>query len=130
MGSEIPDFDTTTIEDWSKVPYDFPRPVHMGAIGGAQPKFLAVKFQGRYYEPGATPPEIYERWVLCSDLAAQLTEKSVESKAGKRSHMSEAEILEQYFTRLLNTKWTSEAEARWIITSVAQKLNWNVPALY
>jgi hypothetical protein len=130
MGSETPDFDTTTIEDWSKVPEDFPRPLHMGAIGGAQPKFLTVKFQGRYYVPGATPPEIYERWILCSDLAEQLTEKSVESKAGKRSHMSEAEILEQYFIRLLHTKWTSEAEARWIITSVARKLNWNIPVLY
>lgn len=129
MGSETPDFDTTTIVDWIKVPEDFPRPVHMGAIGGAQPKFLAVKFQGRYYEPGATPPEIYERWILCSDLAEQLTKKSVESKAGKRSHMSEAEILKQYFTRLLDTKWTSEAEARWIIKSIARKLSWDLPAL-
>jgi len=129
MTSGISGFDTNFEENWSNVPEDFPKPVHMGAIGGAQPKFLAVKFQGRYYEPGATPPEIYERWMMCNDLAEQLTEKSVESKAGKRSHMSEAEILEQYFIRLLHTKWTSEDEARWIIKSVARKLNWDSPAL-
>jgi hypothetical protein len=101
----------------------------MRAIGGLKLTFLAVKFQGRYYEPGAIPPEIYGHWIVCSDLAEQLTKKSVESMAGKRSTISGSEILEQYFTRLLNTKWTSEAEARWIITSVARRLSWDLPAL-
>lgn len=128
MGSETHNFDTASEENWNKVPEDFPRPVHLGAIGGAQPKLLAVEFQGRYYEPGMTPPEIYERWVICSDLTEQLTEKSAQSKAGKRSHIPEAKILEQYFTRLLHTKWTSAAEARWIIKSVARKLSWDCSA--
>jgi len=111
------------------VPSDFPKRVHMGAVGGAQPKFLAVLYEGRYYQPGATPPEMYERWLLCKDLAKQLSEKSVSSKTGKRAHMSESEILEQYFTRLLATNWTSHEEARWIIKHIAKELNWEITFL-
>lgn len=108
------------------VPNDFPKPVYMGAVGGAQPKLLAVLYEGRFYEPGATPPEVYERWLMCKDLAEQLIEKSVLSKSGKRAHMSESEILEQYYTRLLATNWTSKEEARWIIKEVAAELNWQI----
>lgn len=107
-----------------KVPNDFPKPVHLGAVGGAQPKFLAVMYKGRFYEPGSTPPEVHERWMICNDLIEQLAKKSLLSKGGKRAHMSEFEILDQYFIRLLATNWTSEAEARWVIQKVALKLNW------
>ncbi|MDN4039298.1 hypothetical protein [Massilia sp. YIM B02443] len=115
-----------TQDDNFEVPGDFPKPVHLGAVGGAQPKFLAVMYQGRFYEPGATPPEVYERWLMCNDLAEQLVKKSLLSKAGKRAHMSETEILEQYFIRLLATNWTSNEEARWIINKVASELDWQI----
>lgn len=115
-------------ERYAQVPSDFPRPVHLGAIGGAQPKLLMVKYNGRFYSPGCTPPELYERWNNCEDLARQLATKSLESKAGKRAQMSEVEILAQYLQRLIATKWTSEPEARYVIRRTAAMLAWPVPA--
>jgi hypothetical protein len=116
-----------TEAEFDKVPRDFPRPVHLGAVPGAQPKFLAVSYGGRFYSPGCTPPELYERWIVCEDLAQQLAAKSLESQRGKRSHMSEVEILDQYLPRLIATKWTSEDEARWTIRRTAEILSWPVP---
>lgn len=125
MSADVTDINDTNDENFN-VPDDFPRPVHLGAVGGAQPKFLAVMYKGRYYEPGATPPEVHERWLICTDLTEQLVEKSLLSKAGKRAHMSDSQILEQYFIRLLATNWTSKEEARWVIRKVASKLNWEL----
>lgn len=110
------------------VPDDFPRERITGALPGAQPKFLATLYEGRYYLSGCTPPEIYDRWRICEDLAAQLAIKSLASKAGKRSQMSEDEILNQYYTRLVATQWTSIEEARWIMQKVADQIGWDVRA--
>lgn len=112
---------------FSKVPTDFPRPIHIGAIAGVQPKVLTVEYKGRFYPAGCTPPEIYERWDICEDLSRQFAQKSLASKAGKRSHMSEMEILDQYLSRLIKTRWASQPEARWIIRRTAAKLNWPAP---
>lgn len=110
------------------VPDDFPRSVHRGALPGAQPKILATKYRGRFYPTGGTPPELYERWQICEDLAQQLMVKSRDSKLGKRSHMSEEDILSQYLTRLIQTRWTSEDEASWVIRRAALLLGWPVPS--
>jgi hypothetical protein len=110
--------------EYEKIPTDFPKTVSIGALPGAQPKFLANLFQGHFYEMGTSPPEVYSRWIICSDLAEQLVSMAFDSKERKRSHMSEFEILEQYRTRLLLTNWTSSAEAEWIMIYVAKKLNW------
>lgn len=120
----VPD---TMAAEFEKVPSDFPRPLNLGAVPGAQPKFLAVSYGGRFYSHGCTPPELYERWTVCEDLAQQLSAKSLESRLGKRSHISEVEILDQYLPRLIATKWTSEAEARWTIRRTAAILNWPAP---
>jgi hypothetical protein len=114
-------------EQYAQIPADFPRPVQLGAVSGAQPKLLTAEYNGRFYSPGCTPPEIVVRWDMCEDLARQMSAKSLESKAGKRSHMSELEILEQYLPRLIATRWTSEPEARWIIRRVAEMLDWPIP---
>ena len=116
-----------TEEDFTRVPLDFPRPTHYGAVPGAQPKLLMTQYKGRFYTPGCTPPELWERWDVCEDLAKQLAAKSLESKAGKRSHMSQIEILDQYLPRLIATRWTSEEEARWVIRRTAAVLGWPVP---
>jgi hypothetical protein len=121
------DIDKRDDGQFAQVPEDFPTPHYPGAVGGAQPKLLLTTYKGRLYMSGSTPPEIFQRWDRCEDLARQLSAKSLESKAGKRSHMSEPEILAQYLPRLIATKWTSEAEARWIIRRVAAMLNWPVP---
>jgi hypothetical protein len=112
---------------FAHVQADFPRPMHPGAVSGAQSKLLMTSYNGRFYSRGCTPPEFYQRWDACEDLARQLAEKSLESKAGKRFHMSQIEILDQYLSRLIATKWTSEQEARWVIRRAATLLDWPVP---
>lgn len=114
--------------DYAKVPFDFPRPISLGAVPGAQPKFVVTSYQGKFYSPGCTPPELYERWQICEEIVQELTIKSRESKTGKRLHMSEVAILEQYLLRLIQTNWTSEAEAQWIIRRVAHILGWPAPS--
>jgi hypothetical protein len=113
--------------DYNLVPADFPRPEILGAVSGFQAKLLLTSHEGRFYSTGCTPPELFVRWDRCEDLAYQLASKSLESKEGKRSHMSELEILDQYLPRLIATKWTSEAEARFVIRRAAQILHWPVP---
>lgn len=112
---------------FSQIPADFPRPVHPGAVSGVMPKLLLVSYGGKLYPPGCTPPEMFERWDICEDLAQQLQKKCIESKAGKRSHMSETEILAQYLERLLKTGWGSDSEMRWVIRRTAELLQWPVP---
>jgi hypothetical protein len=113
--------------EYAKVPSDFPPPVALGAVPGGQPKLLVTSYQGKFYLPGCTPPELYNRWLTCEEIAQELSIKSREAKAGKCSHMSEMAILEQYLQRLVGTNWTSEAEARWVIRRVAQILEWPAP---
>lgn len=108
-------------------PYDFPRPQHLGAVPGAQAKFLAVEYQGRFYSPGCTPPELYERWQHCVSLVEQFVPACVETKAGKRAHMPESDILDQYLTRLFETGWVSDDEAKWVIREAAKILGWPMP---
>lgn len=122
-----PTFATLSEADYAQVPHDFPHPAHYGTVPGAQPKMLAAQYEGRYYVPGCTPPEIFERWVTCEDLAKQLSTKFTKSKAGKLSHLSETEILNQYLPRLVATKWTTNEEANWIICRAAAILGWPVP---
>jgi hypothetical protein len=115
--------------EYLKVPTEFPRPTSEGALPGTQPKFSAVIYQGKFYLPGCTPPEIYERWQICEDIALQLAIKSRESRAGKLSHMSELAILDQYLSRLIRTNLTTEDEARWVIQRAAGILRWPIPLL-
>ena len=113
--------------EYAQVPAGFPRPQEMGAVPGAQEKFLAVEHQGRYYSPGCTPSELHERWHHCLDLVPQFVSSCIETKKGKRAHMPEADILDQYLVRLIETGWVSGDEARWVIREVARLLGWPTP---
>lgn len=110
-----------------QVPDDFPRPEIASAVAGYQAKLALVEFNDWFYIPGATPPELFAQWEICEDLAQHLAVKSTESKAGKRSHMSEEEILTQYLERILETGWGSDAEMKWAIRRTAEILGWSVP---
>lgn len=109
------------------VPSDFPRSPVVSSLAGYQPKLALVTFEGKYYLPGDTPPERYFRWDACEHLALQIVGKSRESKAGKRAHMYETEILDQYCERLLKTGWHSDEEMRWVIRRAAELLGWPIP---
>lgn len=112
---------------YALIPADFPRRATSGSVSGAQPKVLLRKYKDRFYSTGTTPPEIYERWNFCEELVEQFVPLSKDSKAGKRAHMSEVDILDQYLARLLATGWTSAAEARWVFRRTAAILRWPVP---
>lgn len=113
--------------DLRSVPDEFPRTERHGAVSGAGPKLLMSEYNGKLYKLGCSPPEVFERWQICEHLATQLAARSISSKRGKRSHMSEVEILGQYLPRLVAQDWTSEAEARWVIRRAAQILGWPAP---
>lgn len=110
-----------------QVPDDFPRPQHLGAVPGAQPKFLAVKYEGRFYSPGCTPPELHARWQHCMQYVPQFVTSCIETKAGKRAHMTETAILDQYLVRLIESGWVSGDEAGWVIRETAKLLGWPTP---
>ena len=54
---------------FAALPADFPRPANLSAVAGAQPKFSMNRYQGRFYSPGGSPPELLERWDACGVLA-------------------------------------------------------------
>ena len=121
--------DTVTSIDFAAIPPDFPRPTHLGAVSGTKLKMLLVRFEGKFYIPGCTPPELYRRWDTCEDLAQQLSKAALTSKQGKRADMTETEILAQYLPRLLQTGWGSPEEMQWIIKRTAAILEWQIPDL-
>ena len=116
-----------TSPDYS-IPDDFPRPQIHSSVAGYQAKLPLVSFEGRFYLPGSTPRELYVRWDICEDLAQQFAVKSRECKTGKRRHMSEEAILDQYCLRAMKTGWGSDDEMRWVIRRAAAILGWPVPA--
>lgn len=110
------------------VPDDFPRPQIHSSVAGYQAKLPLVAAGGLFYPPGGTPRELHRRWDICEDLAQQFVIKSRECKAGKRAHMSEEEILDQYCVRALKNGWGSDDEMKWVIRRAATILGWPVPA--
>lgn len=110
------------------IPKDFPLPTIHSSIAGHRPKLALTQCGGKFYLPGGTPPELFRRWKICEDLARQFADKSIECKAGKRIHMSEQEILDQYCVRAMKTGWGSDDEMRWVIRRTAEILGWPVPA--
>lgn len=115
-------------QQYAEVPADFPRPGPSSSLAGKMAKLALVEFEGKYYVPGDSPPERYARWQYCEDLARQFQSKCLETKAGKRAAMPEAEILQQYLDRLLKTNWGPEAEMRWVIHRTADLLGWPQPS--
>jgi hypothetical protein len=109
------------------IPADFPEPVVHSSLAGFQPKLALATYEGRFYLPGGTPPELYRRWDICEDLAQQFLRKAAESKAGKRAHMSEVDILDQYCLRAMKMGWGSDDEMMWVFRRTSSLLGWPVP---
>ena len=57
----------------------------------------------------------------------QFVTSCIETKAGRRKDMPEADILDQYLVRLIEAKWVSDDEARWVICEAARLLGWPAP---
>lgn len=124
--TEISDSTAVSDVDFGKIPNDFPRPSAGGAVSGFQNKLLLVGYDGKYYKPGCTPPELYARWDICEDLVQKLLKQCLNTKAGKRASMPEVEIVQQYYERSLLMGWGSPAEMQWIFMRVSTLLGWPV----
>jgi hypothetical protein len=79
-----------------------------------------VKCGDRFYSPGCTPPELWERWDYCEDLARQFYEKCLDNKAGKRAHITQSAILDQYLARFLKPGRGVDAAMRWLSRRAAE----------
>lgn len=116
--------------DYAEVPADYPyHPMH-GAVSGYQPKLLLTSSaNGKFYSPGNAPHERWHDWNYSTALASAMTQKCLESKAGKRAHMSEAEIILQYYQRAVkaNGRYGTEEQLKWTFTKVARDLGWPLP---
>jgi hypothetical protein len=60
-------------------------------------------------------------------LVPQFVSSCIETKKGKRKDIPEADILSQYLVRLIEAKWVSADEARWVIREAARLLSWPAP---
>jgi hypothetical protein len=118
-----------TVQDEKKyleVPSDFPRTSLLGAIPGTQPKFIATQYKGKFYPPGCTPPELYERWQNCEDIVQEFAYELKRDKADNLMLRSETETLDKYL-KIFSSSWLSEDEAKWVIRRIAHLLSWPVP---
>ena len=115
--------------NYAEVPADYPHVEHIGAVAGAHPKLLLVQFQGKYYIPGNTPPKRWHDWKYSQSMVENMVAKCLESKAGKRSHMSEVEIIAQYYERAVagGGRFGTVPQLKWTLTKVAERLGWPLP---
>jgi len=112
--------------EYAKVPSDFPRGVSTGAVPGTQLKILVVQYKGTFYPAGSTPPEVYERWIGCEEIAQELASEAKRDKADKLTRRTESEML-QWYLDILSKSWMTLSEAKWIVRRMGDILNWSVP---
>jgi hypothetical protein len=110
---------------FQQVPPNFPRP-NIRTIG-LQPLFSAVAFEGRYFPPGCTPPEIFERWNMFEEAANELAEKAYADDISLCSGMSKAEILLNYLGQLYLANCFSQKELLWLGRRAASLIGCEIP---
>lgn len=114
------------------VPADYPYRTHQGAVPGNQPKLLLKSSpDGKLYVPGNTPHERREDWKYSKSMVDAMVKRCRETKAGERAHMSEEEIILQYYQRALtpDERYGTEDQLKWTFRKVAEALHWPLPSL-
>lgn len=119
----------TESKNYDDVPADYPRADIASAVGGTQPKFAVVEYDGKFYIPGNTPPERWHDWAYSESLVQHFVKQCPETKRGKRAHMSEEDIIAQYYERAVagRGRYGTEAQLKWSFRRVAELLGWPVP---
>ncbi|MEV4780123.1 hypothetical protein [Burkholderia sp. LMU1-1-1.1] len=108
------------------IPDDFPRGAPVASLPGVQPKLAVIRdSQSGLYVEMRDSMESAAQYVICEDLAEQLSDKCRRNRASKYAHLSEREILEQLRNRLLKSGWGTTAEMEWTIRRTAEKLGWS-----
>jgi hypothetical protein len=116
--------------DYVDVPADYPYHMMRGAVSGYQPKLLLTSSpDGKFYSPGNAPHERWHDWNYSTTLASAIAQKCLESKTGKRAHMTEAEISLQYSRRAVeaNGRYGTGDQLKWTFARVAEVLAWPLP---
>ena len=116
--------------DYTAVPADYPYYPVRGAVSGFQPKVLLTRSaDGTFHSPGNKPEQRWRDWQYSSELATAMARKCLESKSGKRSHMSEEQIIVQYYERAVAAggRYGTEEQLKWTFCRVAQTLGWPIP---
>jgi hypothetical protein len=120
---------TSGKRDYGDVPADYPHAAISSSLAGAHPKLALVEFAGKYYIPGDTPEERLHDWLYSESMVQHFLAKCPETKRERRSHMSEVEIIAQYFERAVAAggHYGTDAQLQWTFRRVAQLLGWPVP---
>jgi hypothetical protein len=116
--------------NYSDVPADYPRCEVHGSISGAQPKLLLSSApDGYFYIPGNTPQQRWEDWTYSANMVTAMAERCRETKSGERAHMTEEEIILQYYQRALKSggRYGTEDQLKWTFRKVAESLDWPIP---
>lgn len=116
--------------NYAEVPDDYPYSPARGAVSGYQPKLLLTSSaDGKFYSTGNAPHERWHDWNYSTTLASAMAQKCLESKTGKRAHMTEADIILQYYLRAVNSngRYGTEEQLKWTFTQVARGLGWPLP---
>lgn len=102
------------------VPPDFPRPVTMGSVPGAQPKVLVVS-EGGHFVPHPDVEGVEARHQLCEDLVQQLLRYSAR-KRGEHPEWTPAQVHEKVAASVRQKAFgwgLSPAEAEWVLQRLA-----------
>ena len=114
--------------DYSDIPADFPKPASLN-ISPHGPKAVHISMhEGKCYNAGASPPEVWALWQVCAELVEYFKEKCLEEKTLHSPLLPPAEIIDFYFADTLNDLgWGTEDEVKWIFRHVAEELGWPIP---
>lgn len=106
------------------IPGDFPIEPVLSAIGGAQAKMNLTQESGTFYAPGTSPSEVARAFDLCDDLVPQMVaycERKLEAFGGDR-----AAVLRAAYQGLLNKRWCSAEQSKWVMRQAVQKMDWSL----
>lgn len=115
--------------NYDEVPADYPYSPTPGALAGVQPKLRLTSFEGKFYSPGNAPDVRWRDWQYSLGLVHAMVDRCRESKRGKRAHMTEHDIILQYYERAIagTGRYGTEVQLKWAFTKVAETLSWPLP---
>ncbi|MPT04319.1 MAG: hypothetical protein E2582_08850 [Delftia sp.] len=79
---------------------------------------------GKFYAPGASPSEVLDAFEVCKDLIAQMVPYCQRKLA--QFEGDEATTARAAFRGLLDKKWCTTAQSRWVMRKTLEELRWQV----
>lgn len=87
------------------------------------PSFIALFVEPGRIKPSAPRDEIAQRYELCEDLAQMLTEQAMDKRW--QLGITEADVLQRVLGGLqADASVVTPAEAVWVVTRLAELLDW------